>query len=496
MKKFSRLSIFLALVMLAQLLCAPVYATQTEARLPEAEASGAADTIPENISGDASVVSGCSTIDAVTALMNPTELGVKLKAALMYEMNSETMLYGYNVDAKMYPASVTKVMTCLIALERGNIDDIVTVSQEVINNRDPDGSNCGLSAGEEMSLKNLLYCLMVSSANDAGSAISEHIAGSEAAFVELMNQKAQELGCTNTHFANPHGLHDENHYTCARDLAKILMAALEYDLFNEIYSVKEYEVPATNMHDARVLVTTNCMIDRSELEYYYDERVLGGKTGFTTPAGRCLVTVAESGDMKLLTVALGGETGLDENDLVYYGSFEETGNMLDYGFEQFTCGQILNCDAILTAFPVSGGANNTQAYVKESITTVVPKESTQSQLRYEYVLKDGMLTAPIEKDEELGVVRVWYQSKCLAEEPIYATVSADVKQEIRTTAPAIQNPTVEEDTDVWQIMLTIILALLALIVVMLLISGIRRSLRNARRARRRKQRGKERGRSR
>lgn len=502
MKKFPKLSLILVLAMLVQLLCAPVYATEAESQSENTDTSVVSDTEPTggdmiSVSGDASVAAGCSTIDAITPLMNPTELEVKLGAALMYEMNSGTMLYGYNMDAKMYPASVTKVMTCLIALERGNVDDIVTVSEEVVNNRDPDGSNCSLVAGEEMSLKDLLYCLMVSSANDAGSAISEHIAGSEEAFVELMNQKAQELGCTNTHFANPHGLHDDDHYTCARDLAKILMAALEYELFNEIYSVKEYEVPATNMSEARLLETTNCMIDRSELEYYYDERVIGGKTGFTTPAGRCLVTVAESGDMKLLTVALGGETGLDENDLVYYGSFDETGNMLDYGFEHFTCGQILNSDVVLTAFPVSGGANNTQAYVKESVSTVVPKESTQSQLRYEYVLDDGMLTAPVEADEEIGVVRVWYQSKCLAQEPIYATVASEVKQERQVSAPAIQNQTVEEEgTDIWQIMLTIILVLLVLIVVMLVISAIRRWIRNAQRERRRKQRSKERRRSR
>lgn len=497
MKKFPGLSLLLAFLLAFQILWTPALATEAESSDGQEVVDSSAEqtqessqtepeyTIPQNVSGDASVNYGCKSINASVPLIDQTDLEVKLGAALMYEINSGTLLYAYNADERMYPASVTKVMTCLLALEYGNIDDIVTISDTVIANRDPNGSNCELKAGEQISLKELLYCLMVSSANDAACAISEHIAGSEEAFVELMNQKASELGCTNTNFANPHGLHDENHYTSARDLAKIMLAALEYDTFREIYSTRMHEVPATNKSEPRNLLSTNYLIEKSTIEYYYDERVIGGKTGFTTPAGRCLAAVSEDNGLTLLTVVLGGETKLNDSGVVNYYNFEETGNLIDYGFANFSLGQILNPDAVLTSFPVAGGENQTQAAVKEAVGIAAPVDLDQSQLQYEYVLDDGTLTAPIEAGDPLGVVRVWYQSKCLAQEEIYATVSSNVKQ-TEAKDPAVSNNAVAQEQNLWQIVLLIVLALLALIVVMLVISMIRSSILRAKRRRRRK----------
>lgn len=514
MKKFRGLHILLALALMFQLTLTPAAATEAEQAqetMAESAASSEPDAsdetgessetgesaateetyaIPENVSGDASVNSGCNSINANMPLIDSNDLPLEeAKAALMYELNSGTLLYTNNADEKMYPASTTKIMTCLIALEQGNLDEVLTVSESVVANRDPDGSNANLIAGEEMTMRDLIYCLMVASANDAGSLISEHIAGSEEAFVELMNQKAAELGCSNTHFANPHGLHDENHYTTARDLAKIMMAALEYDFFQEVYSTKVYTVPATNKSEERRLLSTNYMIEKSQVDHYYDERVIGGKTGFTTPAGRCLVAVSEVDDMKLLTVVLGGEAGLNEYNVVTYGSFEETGNLIDYGFNNFTTGQVLSSDAVLESFAVSGGANDTQAVVKESVSTVIPSDMPQSQLRYEYVLDHGTLTAPIEAGEPLGVVRVWYQAKCLAQKEIYASISSPVKQTIIANDPAVENAAAEEENDIWHIVLIMILVLMVLIVAMLVISGIRNSIIRARRKRRRNRMG-------
>ena len=225
MKKIPVISIFLALLMAIQLVPVQIFATEVEepvqTEVTIEEIPEATEVTLPTVVGNASVNAGCSSINAVYPLVNSSQLDLKLGAALIYEMNSGTLIYTMNPDAKMYPASVTKVMTCLLALEYGNFDQMVTVSAEVVANRDPDGSHCSLVTDEEMSLKDLMYCLMVASANDAGSVISEFIACDEEAFVEMMNAKAQELGCVNTHFANPHGLHNENHYTTARDLAKI-----------------------------------------------------------------------------------------------------------------------------------------------------------------------------------------------------------------------------------------------------------------------------------
>lgn len=508
MKKLRKLSLILVLVLLMQCLCPVAWATEVEdsqASESVAAESGAAeesagdetaessaeDTIPQNISGDASVNSGCNSINAQNPLVNNSELVVEGNAALMYELTTDTLLYAYNPDAKMYPASLTKVMTCLLALEYGDMDQIVTVSSSALSGMDPSGSTCDLVVGEEIPMKELVYCLLVASANDAAAVISETVAGSEEAFVALMNQKASELGCTNTNFVNPHGLHDDNHYTTARDMAKILMAALEYDLFREVYSTTEHEVPATNMSDARTIYTTNYMISTAIVETYYDSRVIGGKTGFTTPAGRCLVAVAEDNGMQLLTVFMGGKTEEDvENGGYSYGSFEETSEMLDYGFDKFTAGQILSADEVLTSLTVSGAEHNTQAYVKEAATTALPSGFTFDQLRYEYLLDDGTLTAPVYAGQALGVVRVWYQSRCLAQREIYATVDAEVKQtEPENTKRGL---TSGAGSDFLQIVLTVILVLLGLILVMVLITMIRNAFIRARRKRRRRSRRRSR----
>lgn len=506
MKKFPLLNIFLAFLLIFQLTAVPVLATETDQEATDetvsSESTEAAVSDPlaategivipteaissESMGGDASVSAGCHSINAANPLIDTNDLLIEdAGAALMYELNSGTLLYGMNIDQKMYPASVTKVMTCLIAIENGNMDDVVTVSESVVASRDPDGSNADLVEGEELTLRDLIFCLMVASANDAGQLISEHIAGSTDAFVEMMNAKAQELGCTNTHFANPHGLHDENHYTTARDLAKIMLAALEHELFREAYSAKVYEVPATNKSEKRRLLSTNYMIEKTMVDHYYDERVIGGKTGFTTPAGRCLAAVSESGDMKLLTVVLGGTTDLNQYGVVVYGSFGATGDLIDMGFDNYTTAQVLSSDAVLSSFPVSGGENDTQAVVRSSISTVVPSDMAVSQLRYEYILDDGTLTAPVDAGQSLGLVRVWYQAKCLAQREIYASISSPVKETVVATDPALTNDAVEKESNLWQYVLIAILVLLVIIVIMLVISSVRASMIRARRRRNR-----------
>lgn len=507
MKKFPVIHYLLVLLLILQLTMVPAFATEAEQLpVPEGESEtvasdplGSTETLPlptetissQNVGGDASVSNGCHSINAVNPLIDTNDMLIEeAGAALMYELNSGTLLYGYNIDQKMYPASVTKIMTALIAIENGNMDDIVTVSDSVVAARDPDGSNADLEAGEQMSLRDLVYCLMVASANDAGHLISEHIAGSTEAFVDMMNAKAQELGCTGTHFANPHGLHDEDHYTTARDLAKIMLAALEHELFRDVYSTKVYVVPATNKCEERRLLSTNYMIEKTLVDHYYDSRVVGGKTGFTTPAGRCLAAVSESGDMKLLTVVLGGTTELNQYGVVVYGSFGVTGDLIDLGFENYTTAQVLSKDAMLSSFPVSGGENDTQAVVKDPISTVVPSDMPVSQLRYEFILDDGNLTAPVSAGQSLGLVRVWYQAKCLAQREIYASIDSPVKETVAVTDPAIENNPAQKDSNFWQYVLIAILIVLLLIVIMLLISVLRANMLRSRRRRRRNQNAK------
>ena len=190
-----------------------------------------------------------------------------------------------------YPASLTKIMTCLIALENGNLSDVVTVSESALADLDEDSSVAGLVVGEQMTLENLLYCMMVVSGNDACNVIAEHVAGSVTDFVRMMNQRAYELGCTNTHFNNPHGLHDESHYTTARDLAIITQAALKSENFRQIVDTYEYKLPDDNMRqNIPKLKTTNMLIYQSMSNSLYYPRAHGIKTGYTSQAGRCVIS--------------------------------------------------------------------------------------------------------------------------------------------------------------------------------------------------------------
>ena len=212
MKKTNISALLLAALLLIQLLCAPVSAVTAE---PAADAQADAQTASDNSAGDAAAES----VPEDQLLSSREQFSVAAKAALLIDLNTNRVVYEQDADERVYPASLTKIMTCLIALENGNLSDVVTVSESALADLDEDSSVAGLVVGEQMTLENLLYCMMVVSGNDACNVIAEHVAGSVTDFVRMMNQRAYELGCTNTHFNNPHGLHDESHYTTARDLA-------------------------------------------------------------------------------------------------------------------------------------------------------------------------------------------------------------------------------------------------------------------------------------
>lgn len=502
MKKRTLISLILSLTLLMNAWAVPVHA-ETEPGETEGSESVFVPTLPgqtqqtqDALSGDVSINMGCNTINAQVSLASVMDYTAKCKAALLYEVDTGTMVYAYNVDEKLYPASLTKVMTCLVALELcQDLHEVITVSEEVAASIDPNGSGMDLVAGEELAMIDLLYGLMVESANDAASVIAEHLCGSEEAFVRKMNQKAAQLGCQMTHFANVHGLHDEDHYTCARDMARIMLAALEDETFQELYSTTSYSIDATNKSEARTMYTTNYLISQAVLQSYYDYRVIGGKTGFTTPAGRCLVTVSEDNGMRLLCVVLGAEMEFAEDGwtVLSYGSFEETQGLLDFGFNNYMATQVLSPSQSLGQFDVAYGSSDTQGMVLDSSDTVLPAKSDMSTIRYEYVLDSEPLTAPVSAGDAIGVVRVWYQTKCLAQQELYA--AADVVKDLPITVsgssvkPAAP---VEESSGFWNGVLTVILVVLGLIAALFAAGYVRGAMIRAKRAKRRRNRRRSR----
>jgi len=228
---------------------------------------------------------------------------ITCQSAVVMDASTGQVIYEKDAYSKQYPASTTKIMTALIALEKGNMSDTLIMSENAIWGIDRDSSNIGLDVGETISMKDGLYAILMSSANEVCVGAAEHISGSTDAYVELMNQRARDIGCTGTNFVNVNGLHDDNHYTCAYDLALIAKEALGNQTFREMSACTYYEIPPTNLiSDTRYLWQNNeLIVGNSEFYYSY---CTGGKTGYTDQAGGTLVSWASYNDMELICVVM------------------------------------------------------------------------------------------------------------------------------------------------------------------------------------------------
>ena len=256
----------------------------------------------------------------------PQGEAIQASAGIVMDLDTGAIVYAKNIQRKLYPASITKILTALLTLEHASLDDTITCTSAVYD-LDDNASNIALQEGEQISVRDALYALMLESANDAANALAVHISGSVSAFADLMNQKAQELGCTVSHFANPSGLPNDDHYTCARDFALIAAAAYDNENFRKLIATKEYEIKPTNMTaDSRVFANHHKMIQTDS--DYYDDVCTGGKTGFTESAWNTLVTFGEKDGKRLVCVLLHGN-GAPQN-------YRETTDLLNYGFDQFT----------------------------------------------------------------------------------------------------------------------------------------------------------------
>ena len=269
---------------------------------------------------------------------------VESDAAICMDGNTGTVLYGKNIEKQEYPASITKIMTVLLALENGNLDDTVTFSENAVYSIEYGSAHLGLTEGEELTLEQCLYGIMLASANEISNAVAEHIGGSVEKFADMMNQKAEELGCVNTHFVNPNGLHDDNHYTCAYDMALITQAAMKYDKFREIIHTQEYCYPETNLvKEKRYFANHHGMLMDESRAY---DGFIGGKTGYTDEAWNTLVSTAERDGMLLISVVLHA----NGQDIEY----ANTKTVLDYGYNNFKEVQINNLDQTISDSEIVG----------------------------------------------------------------------------------------------------------------------------------------------
>ena len=317
----------LAAIVLAALVLSAVFPAAVPDILPGAVAHAEPEEgEPAETEGETEPVISAPTPSGDVYTAGLSLPGMEGAAGFMMEANTGVVLYDHNGSQRMTPASTTKILTALLVIEHcTDYNEVITFSHESVNNISWDSSKIGAQEGEQMTVDQVLYGLFLKSGNDAAYALAEYVSGSMEAFAELMTQRAAELGCTDSHFANPHGLTDEEHYTTPHDLAVILQECVRHPEFIKYASADYYYIESTNMNpDGYTWYTSNKFLNDSYDTY--DPRVIASKTGFTDEAGNCLVTAARDGDTTLLCVVMG----------CHDTHYSDSARILNYGFDNFT----------------------------------------------------------------------------------------------------------------------------------------------------------------
>ncbi len=318
------------------------------------------------------------------------------KAAVLLDGQSGRILFESNSREKLPMASTTKIMTAIVALEHANLDDKINIPPEASG---VEGSSIWLSAGETHTLEDLLYALMLRSGNDAATAIAFHIAGSVEEFASMMNRTAKKIGAMDTSFVNPHGLHDDHHYTTAYDLALIASYGLKNPIFEKIVSTKNHSMPWEGHEWDRA------MRNKNKILWTY-EGANGVKTGYTKKAGRCFVGSAKRDGMQLVAVVLNCGP-----------MFEEATNLLDYGFRNYKNVLIVEQDQFVQTILVNKGIHKEVNLITEKGYSIALNESERNQLRTKVILPNE-LEAPVETNQWVGSLQIFLKDELIEQIPI------------------------------------------------------------------------------
>ena len=345
---------------------------------------------------------------------------------LLMESKTGKIIYEKNGYEKMYPASTTKIMTAILTLEHCELTDVATASYEALYTVPVGYANANIQVGEELTINQLLHVLLINSANEAANVLAEHIAGSVDSFATMMNTKASEIGCLNTHFVNPNGIHNKDHYSTAYDLALMGRYAMQNETFRKIVSTTFYTLPATNKYatNDRVFGTTNALIkkdDSDRVDNYYYEYTTGIKTGYTDAAKNCIVASAKKDDIEYIVVILGA--GTTENGLS--ARFLDCKTLFNYAFENYTVTTLQEAESVLKTIKISNGSSSTKnlkVIVQDEISALV-KRSTNHTNILPIVEINTDLKAPIAENTVIGKITYnidgnEYSSNLLAESDV------------------------------------------------------------------------------
>ena len=340
-----------------------------------------------------------------------TGVDITAKAGILVSMDTGEILYSNNIDQKMYPASLTKIMTVTLMLESDRYDPAgkITMTKEAQDLVLGTGSAVSnFKIGEEITQLDLVYTVLMSSLGDCAYFAAIYYGGSVEGFVEMMNEKAAELGLTGTHYSNPVGLHENENYTTVRDVCTLMTYALKNETFKTVCTASRYTIEATNMSDKRTLSTTNFLIDNTT-NYYY-QYAKGGKTGYTDEAGRCLASFASFGGYNYMCVLMNCPPNADRRY-----EFVESAELYRWAFNNFSFKEVANSTDPVCEMPVelSLDTDFVSLYFEKPFVTVLPNEADDSTIVVKTHLNAESVEAPVKKGEVLGPAEVIYAEQVI-----------------------------------------------------------------------------------
>lgn len=363
----------------------------------------------------------------------PAGPAIGAESAILLEANTGVILYAKNVDERLYPASTTKLMTCLLAAENSKIDEIVTFSSNAVFSIEPGSSNIGMDVGESMPMEECLYGILTASANEVANAVAEHIAGSLDDFADMMNERARELGCKNTHFVNAHGLHDADHYTSAYDLALIAKAFFQNEFLSKVGNTASHHFEPTDTQPDDFIKRNKHQLITGEIAY---KGIKGGKTGFTSDSRQTLVTCAEQNGMKLICVIMKEESPEQFNDTV---------KLFDYGFTNFSVVNVMENETnysiqrsnfFNTSNDIFGNSNPILALNPDSYL-IMPKTAAFDEL-------DSQISYDTTEENEVAVINYNYHNAYVGTATVDLVPQASTAYEFTEKAVEMENAGVED----------------------------------------------------
>lgn len=325
-------------------------------------------------------------------------LNLYSEAAIIMDSQTEQILYKKNIEKKMYPASTTKILTAIIAIEKCNLNDVITATNSAISQVPSGYSSAYITEDEQMTVKDLLTVFLVHSANEAGYILAEHCSGSTDSFADLMNQKAKDIGCKNSNFMNPSGIHNNNHYTTAYDLCLIAKYCMKNDTFRNIVAMPKCTIEPTNKSLKRVYSNTNLLLNSSSK--YYTENCIGIKTGYTQEAGNCLVSCFSKDNIEIICVVLGaGNIGNSDAS-----RFIDSKNLCNYTYSNFSRKNIVNKNDVIQSIEITNATKETKnlnLIIDNDINALI---NINDEIPVPTISLYDNISAPIEANAKLGTV--------------------------------------------------------------------------------------------